>query len=299
MSSETPWSRISTYFNKLWGTIMPSTLGLKRRTPPVAIQMVIEQERLVKNQQETMICVCPMMLPHYALIGLLKKALINPGLSSYGNDPKGGALSLKPLLDKAEAVVPKDLQPETPLKLGATAGLRLLKGDAAVKILKASNDTPENVVGIGRSVARSDTKGRQSYSVRRNRNDGVGGFGEMRDKRSNEPYPNRKNQRSLMLAARWPDLKQKKRKGVRVAPSGEETMMGVGGFGEMRDKWSNEIIKEGHIRLKWKMICDTYACVEIYRFWLLVRPYERLVGGMQRVFKSWWEQFVLLWGRTL
>uniref|UniRef100_A0A3Q7EX88 Apyrase n=1 Tax=Solanum lycopersicum TaxID=4081 RepID=A0A3Q7EX88_SOLLC len=66
---------------------------------------------------------------------------INPGLSSYANNPKAGALSLKPLLDKAESVVPKDLQPQTPLKLGATAGLRLLKGDAAVKILQANETT--------------------------------------------------------------------------------------------------------------------------------------------------------------
>ncbi|KAK4380251.1 hypothetical protein RND71_002113 [Anisodus tanguticus] len=42
---------MSTYYNELWGTIMPSTLGLKRRTLSVAIRMEIEQERLVKNQQ--------------------------------------------------------------------------------------------------------------------------------------------------------------------------------------------------------------------------------------------------------
>ncbi|XP_009615583.1 apyrase-like [Nicotiana tomentosiformis] len=73
---------------------------------------------------------------------------INPGLSSYADDPNAAALSLKPLLDKAEGVVPKDLQPETPLKLGATAGLRLLKGDAAAKILQAVRDLFKNETSL-------------------------------------------------------------------------------------------------------------------------------------------------------
>ncbi|KAG6393941.1 hypothetical protein SASPL_144516 [Salvia splendens] len=62
---------------------------------------------------------------------------ITPGLSSYADDPKAAADSLRPLLDQAEAVVPQELRSTTPLKLGATAGLRLLPGNASDAILEA------------------------------------------------------------------------------------------------------------------------------------------------------------------
>ncbi|KAJ4721207.1 Apyrase [Melia azedarach] len=67
-----------------------------------------------------------------------------PGLSAYANDPQAAANSLVPLLDKAEGVVPQALRPKTPVKVGATAGLRLLDGDAADKILEAVRDVLQN-----------------------------------------------------------------------------------------------------------------------------------------------------------
>ncbi|KAL0442288.1 UNVERIFIED_CONTAM: Apyrase [Sesamum latifolium] len=62
---------------------------------------------------------------------------ISPGLSSYEHDPDAAALSLKPLLQSAEAVVPAELRAQTPVRLGATAGLRLLPGNASEAILDA------------------------------------------------------------------------------------------------------------------------------------------------------------------
>ncbi|XWS58468.1 hypothetical protein CRYUN_Cryun08bG0036400 [Craigia yunnanensis] len=62
---------------------------------------------------------------------------LKPGLSYYANNPQAAANSLRSLLDKAESVVPLDLRSKTPVRVGATAGLRALEGDASDRILQA------------------------------------------------------------------------------------------------------------------------------------------------------------------
>lgn len=43
---------------------------------------------------------------------------LKPGLSAYPNDPRQSANSLVSLLDKAEASVPRELRPKTPVRVG-------------------------------------------------------------------------------------------------------------------------------------------------------------------------------------
>jgi apyrase len=62
---------------------------------------------------------------------------LKPGLSSYDSDAAGAAKSLDPLLQTALKTVPDELQKKTPIKVGATAGLRLLPGGKADDILAA------------------------------------------------------------------------------------------------------------------------------------------------------------------
>ncbi|GFY80696.1 apyrase 1 [Actinidia rufa] len=65
---------------------------------------------------------------------------IKPGLSAYAKDPKAAADSLLPLLEKAQSVIPQELRSKTPVRVGATAGLRQLEGDTSDKILQAVRD---------------------------------------------------------------------------------------------------------------------------------------------------------------
>lgn len=60
---------------------------------------------------------------------------IQPGLSSYKDDPEKAADSLKPLLDRAISLVPKSARATTPVVLRATAGLRMIGDNASTAIL--------------------------------------------------------------------------------------------------------------------------------------------------------------------
>lgn len=51
---------------------------------------------------------------------------VEPGISTFGSDPERVADHLRPLLQRAQEIVIPSLQPETPLFLLATAGMRLL-----------------------------------------------------------------------------------------------------------------------------------------------------------------------------
>ncbi|GLC38951.1 hypothetical protein PLESTB_000464900 [Pleodorina starrii] len=62
---------------------------------------------------------------------------VEPGLSAYATQPTKAAASLGPLLEFAYEHVPVELWPLTPVRLLATAGLRLLSGEEQAAILTA------------------------------------------------------------------------------------------------------------------------------------------------------------------
>ncbi|KAI0560500.1 ectonucleoside triphosphate diphosphohydrolase isoform cra-b [Gracilaria domingensis] len=61
---------------------------------------------------------------------------IKPGLSAYKDSANDAALSLEPLIQRAKSRVPISLQPETPVVLRATAGLRMVGDQVADSILQ-------------------------------------------------------------------------------------------------------------------------------------------------------------------
>lgn len=65
---------------------------------------------------------------------------VKPGLSSFNNNPKGAAATVRDLLQLARATVPHFMWEKTPITLKATAGLRLLPGDMADDILTEVED---------------------------------------------------------------------------------------------------------------------------------------------------------------
>ncbi|WOK93662.1 hypothetical protein Cni_G02362 [Canna indica] len=65
---------------------------------------------------------------------------LQPGLSYYAKDPRESAKSLIPLLEKAESVIPVEQRRTTPVRVGATAGLRALGAATSEHILQAVRD---------------------------------------------------------------------------------------------------------------------------------------------------------------
>jgi len=62
---------------------------------------------------------------------------LKPGLSSFSDDPRAAATSLRPLMDAAVKAIPDAAAPCTPVELKATAGLRLVGAEKSAKILEA------------------------------------------------------------------------------------------------------------------------------------------------------------------
>ncbi|KAG4195721.1 hypothetical protein ERO13_A06G125200v2 [Gossypium hirsutum] len=73
---------------------------------------------------------------------------LKPGLSYYAKDPQAAANSLTSFLDKVEIVVPLDLRSKTAVRVGATAGLRALGGEAFDKICNRTLKSEANGVKI-------------------------------------------------------------------------------------------------------------------------------------------------------
>uniref|UniRef100_A0A7E4VR02 Nucleoside-diphosphatase mig-23 n=1 Tax=Panagrellus redivivus TaxID=6233 RepID=A0A7E4VR02_PANRE len=62
---------------------------------------------------------------------------VKPGLSAFASHPEKAAASVRVLLTRAKEVIPERLYVHSPVIVQATAGLRLLPGDRAEKILDA------------------------------------------------------------------------------------------------------------------------------------------------------------------
>ena len=62
---------------------------------------------------------------------------VKPGLSSFAKNPEEAVESIRPLLNRALTVIPKEYHALTRIVLKATAGLRMISEKAADRILES------------------------------------------------------------------------------------------------------------------------------------------------------------------
>ncbi|KAH9931692.1 nucleoside phosphatase family-domain-containing protein [Epithele typhae] len=65
---------------------------------------------------------------------------VEPGLSTFADNTEGVPTYLAPLLEHARSHIPPSMQPETPLFLLATAGMRLLSSEKQAEVLQSTCD---------------------------------------------------------------------------------------------------------------------------------------------------------------
>uniref|UniRef100_A0A8C5SNP7 Ectonucleoside triphosphate diphosphohydrolase 1 n=1 Tax=Laticauda laticaudata TaxID=8630 RepID=A0A8C5SNP7_LATLA len=89
------------------------------------------------------ICLCWIRLLKEELLIVLYTFTWSPGISSYANAVENASVPLKHCMDSAKEIVPQEKHQETPVYLGATAGMRLLRypRESSLKLLSEVEET--------------------------------------------------------------------------------------------------------------------------------------------------------------
>ncbi|XP_029642107.1 ectonucleoside triphosphate diphosphohydrolase 8 isoform X1 [Octopus sinensis] len=80
-------------------------------------------------------------IPHFTQISVSRHT---PGISEYSDNLTAIASYIRPMIHESMELVPKDLHKITPIYFMATAGLRVLKGQMSLKIIRQLNMFLEN-----------------------------------------------------------------------------------------------------------------------------------------------------------
>ncbi|GAB1601137.1 ectonucleoside triphosphate diphosphohydrolase 8-like isoform X1 [Argonauta hians] len=75
-------------------------------------------------------------IPYFKQVSVSRHS---PGISDYSDNLTAIATYIRPLIKESMGYVPKDLHKETPIYFMATAGLRVLKGQLSLKIIRQLN----------------------------------------------------------------------------------------------------------------------------------------------------------------